>query len=115
MLHGRLLVVVVVCARWNTYVSVDDDDFELYEQCFKLLIVCYGNVNTVYLCIRAFHVNNSCNLKFSSKHEEHIMFMILEMLDMYKVQCLQMVDLGFENMNKQLDKIGSHAVVEEVC
>ena len=100
MLHGRLLVVVVVCARWNTYVSVDDDDFELYEQCFKLLIVCYGNVNTVYLCIRSFHVNNSCNLKFSSKHKEHIMFMILEMLDMYKVQCLQMEDLGFENKNK---------------
>ena len=86
-----------------------------FEQCFQLLIVCYGNVNTVYLCIRAFHVNNSCNLKFSSKHEEHIMFMILEMLDMYKVQCLQMVDLGFENMNKQFDKIGSHAVVDEVC
>ena len=40
MVDGRLvLVVVVVYARWNTYVS-DDDDLELYEQCFELLIVC---------------------------------------------------------------------------
>jgi hypothetical protein len=35
-----VLVVVVVYARWNTYVSDDDDDLELYEQCFKLLIMC---------------------------------------------------------------------------
>ena len=61
MLHGRLLVVVVAYARWHTYVSDDDDDLELYEQCFELLIVCYGNVNNVYLCICAFHVNNCCN------------------------------------------------------
>ena len=41
MVDGRLvLVVVVVYARWNTYVSDDDDDLELYEQCFELLIVC---------------------------------------------------------------------------
>jgi hypothetical protein len=41
MVDGRLvLVVVVVYARWNTYVSDDDDDLELYEQCFKLLIMC---------------------------------------------------------------------------
>jgi len=39
MVDGRL--VVVVYARWNTYVSGDDDDdLELYEQCFVLLIVC---------------------------------------------------------------------------
>ena len=42
MVDGRLvLVVVVVYARWNTYVSDEDyDDLELYEQCFELLIVC---------------------------------------------------------------------------
>ena len=61
MLHGRLLVVVNVYED-ETVISDDDDDLELYEQCFELLIVCYGNVNIVYLCIRAFHVNNSCNL-----------------------------------------------------
>ena len=47
MLHVRLLVLVVVYARWNTYVSDDHDELQLYEQCFELLIVCYGNVNTV--------------------------------------------------------------------
>ena len=31
----------------GTLISDDDDDLELYEQCFELLIVCYGNVNTV--------------------------------------------------------------------
>ena len=42
MVDGRLvLVVLVVYARWNTYVSDNDnDDLELYEQCFELLIVC---------------------------------------------------------------------------
>ena len=41
MVDGRLmLVVVVVYARWNTYVSDDDDDLELYEQWFELLIGC---------------------------------------------------------------------------
>ena len=45
MVDGRLmLVVVVVYARWNTYVSDDDDDddddLDLYKQCFELLIVC---------------------------------------------------------------------------
>ena len=38
MVDGRL--VVVVYARWNTYVSGDDDDdLELYEQCLNLLLV----------------------------------------------------------------------------
>jgi len=41
MVDGRLvLVVVVVYARWNTYVSDDDDDdLELYEQWFELIMV----------------------------------------------------------------------------
>ena len=42
MVDGRLvLVVVFVYGTQDTYVSDDDDDdLELYEQCFKLLIMC---------------------------------------------------------------------------
>ena len=48
MVDGRLvLVVVVVYARWNTYVS--DDDLELYEQCFELLIMC--NASNSLWCV----------------------------------------------------------------
>ena len=51
MVDGRLvLVVVVVYARWNTYVSDEDyDDLELYEQCFELLIVC--NASNSLWCV----------------------------------------------------------------
>ena len=50
MVDGRLvLVVVVVYARWNTYVSDDDDDLELYEQCFELLVMC--NASNLLWCV----------------------------------------------------------------
>ena len=45
-----MLVVVLVYARWNTYVSGDDDDdLELYEQCFELLVMC--NASNLLWCV----------------------------------------------------------------
>ena len=75
MVDGRL--VVVVYARWNTYVSGDDDDdLELYEQCFVLLIVCNASNSLWYdslWCVMRTMFRN---------HEENTMSISYEMVDL---------------------------------
>ena len=69
-----MLVVVVVYARWNTYVS--DDDLELYEQYFKLLIMCNAlnslRYDSVWCVMRTMFRN----------HEENTMSISYEMVDL---------------------------------